>query len=585
MKGLTWRILLVAFTVVFAVYLLLPTVLKWTTGQTVTRAVKDSDPWYYRLLPAEVLKLGLDLRGGVHLVIGINFEEVRKDAVTKVKKELETLIKDRNVPGTSVAVTPEGLIEVRYPSDEAWTQVDKIIGEYFSDRVDFRNQTANMAQLGLSLVYEANVRTQAIDQTLETLRNRIDEFGIAEPIIQRHGDDKVLVQFPEEKEVGRIKDIIARTARLSFQLERSGPEVPGGPPTAQELQQWVDQFVKEKKIALTATKPITAYLTELNAWLGKRIPEGTEVLFRRESDVNTREATYIPYLLEKEPIVTGDELEDAFYGYKPDTQEPIVHFRLLPGGAAKFEQFTGANVGKFMAIVLDGNVHSAPRINSRIGAQGIIEMGGENRPPQEVLKDVKDTALVLRSGALPAKIEFLEERVIGPSLGEDAIRAGTISLAVGLVTVFLFMAIYYRFSGVVAVLALALNGLFVLACMAAFEGTLTLPGLAGLTLTLGMAVDANVLIFEHIREELRAGKSVAMSIAEGYGRAFTAILDSNLTTIIAGMVLLGFGYGPIRGFAVTMLIGIAASMFTAIFVTRVVFDWAYVAKGKQSISI
>lgn len=585
MKGLTWRILLVAFTVVFAVYLLLPTVLKWTTGQTVTRAVKDSDPWYYRLLPAEVLKLGLDLRGGVHLVIGINFEEVRKDAVTKVKKELETLIKDRNVPGTSVAVTPEGLIEVRYPSDEAWTHVDKIIGEYFSDRVDFRNQTANMAQLGLSLVYEANVRTQAIDQTLETLRNRIDEFGIAEPIIQRHGDDKVLVQFPEEKEVGRIKDIIARTARLSFQLERSGPEVPGGPPTAQELQQWVDQFVKEKKIALTATKPITAYLTELNAWLGKRIPEGTEVLFRRESDVNTREATYIPYLLEKEPIVTGDELEDAFYGYKPDTQEPIVHFRLLPGGAAKFEQFTGANVGKFMAIVLDGNVHSAPRINSRIGAQGIIEMGGENRPPQEVLKDVKDTALVLRSGALPAKIEFLEERVIGPSLGEDAIRAGTISLAVGLVTVFLFMAIYYRFSGVVAVLALALNGLFVLACMAAFEGTLTLPGLAGLTLTLGMAVDANVLIFEHIREELRAGKSVAMSIAEGYGRAFTAILDSNLTTIIAGMVLLGFGYGPIRGFAVTMLIGIAASMFTAIFVTRVVFDWAYVAKGKQSISI
>lgn len=585
MKGLSWRIFLVLFSIVFSVYLLLPTVLRWTNGTVITRTPKDSDPWYYRVLPAEVLKLGLDLRGGVHLVLGINFEEVRKDAVTKIKKELDNLVKEQKIEGVSIAVNNQGLIEIHFPNDATWSKVDKIVGQYFGDRVDFRNQTSSMATLGLSLLYESNVRTQAIDQTLETLRNRIDEFGISEPTILRHGEDKILVQFPEEREIGRIKDIISRTARLSFQIVRSGPEVPAGPPPMQELDGWLQQFIKEKNIKTTPTKSIASYATEFTAWLGKRLPDGTEVLFKRINDVNTREPSYVPYVLDREPIVTGDELEDAFYGYKPDTQEPIVHFRLLPGGATKFEQATGANVGKMMAIVLDGNVHSAPRINSKIGAQGIIEMGGENRTPQDVMKEVKDTALVLRSGALPAKIEFLEERVIGPSLGEDAIRAGVYSLAVGMLAVFLFMSIYYKASGVVAVIALILNGVFVIASMAAFEGTLSLPGLAGLTLTLGMAVDSNVLIFEHIREELRAGKSVAMAIAEGYSRAFTAILDSNLTTIIAGLVLLGFGYGPIRGFAVTLLMGIIASMYTAIFVTRVIFDWTVVSRGKQSLSI
>jgi preprotein translocase subunit SecD len=239
-----------------------------------------------------------------------------------------------------------------------------------------------------------------------------------------------------------------------------------------------------------------------------------------------------------------------------------------------------------MAIVLDSNVHSAPSIKTRIGGgRAQIEMGSQGKTQEDLYSEARDTALVLRSGALPARLEFLEERTIGPSLGADAIRSGTLSLVGGLIVMFLFMTVYYRASGVVAVLALLLNGLFILSAMAAFEGTLTLPGLAGITLTLGMAVDANVLIFEHIREELRRGKSVVLSIGEGYKRAFSAIFDSNLTTILAGLVLLSFGYGPIRGFAVTMLIGLVVSMFTAIFVTRVVFDYIVISRHQQTMSL
>ena len=215
----------------------------------------------------------------------------------------------------------------------------------------------------------------------------------------------------------------------------------------------------------------------------------------------------------------------------------------------------------------------------------MIEMSSQGRSDAEVLNDAKDTSLVLRSGALPARLEFLEERVVGPSLGADAIKTGTYSLVVGLALVFIFMGIYYKTSGLFANIALMLNGLFIVAILAAFEGTLTLPGLAGITLTLGMAVDANVLILEHMREELAMGKSLAMALAEGYHRAFSAIIDSHCTTLIAGVVLLSFGYGPIRGFAVTLLVGLTASLYTSIFVTRVIFDYFIVLKGNKTISI
>ncbi len=586
MKGLTWRVVTVAATVFFGFYLLTPSILKFGFGKTVSKVSKPEDPWYFSILPSETLKLGLDLQGGLHLVLGIDFDEVNRNAASKIRNQIKELAEQEKITGIVLDTNAKNEVEVKFQAESEWKKLDSQIGKNLSDSVDFVSQNSNSAVLRMSDVYVGHVRTQAIEQSLETLRNRIDEFGIAEPIIQRQGEDKILVQFPGVQETGRLKDIIARTAKLSFQVVRTGPEQPNGQPNEQQLAEWVQEFERATKVKPDPLQPISGYIRQINTYLEKKLPPGTELVFQKKTNINTHDTNYIPYLLDKEALVTGEDLQDAYYSFDPKTNDPIVNFQLTPMGGTKFEKATGDNVGRFMAIVLDNNVHSAPRIKQKIGGgRAMIEMGGSGRNTQELLNEAKDTSLVLRSGALPARLLFLEERVIGPSLGADAIRAGMQAFIVGLALVFLFMAVYYRASGFVACLALSLNALFVLAVMAAFEGTLTLPGLAGLTLTLGMAVDANVLIFEHIREELLHGKGINSAIAEGFERAWSAILDGNLTTIIASLVLFSFGYGPIRGFAVTTLIGLTCSMYTAVFVTRVVFDYTVVARNRKTLSI
>jgi len=586
MKGLRPRVFTIVGTLLFSVYLLLPTWVRFSTGKPIPKTVRPEDPWYYNYLPSETLKLGLDLKGGLHLVLGIDFDEVHRDAASKLKNDIKNLLEAEKVDGVSLETDSNHRILASFKSEEQWKKADKLIGQRFGQIVDFENQQAGTARLRMNPLYEAEVNDRAMEQSLETLRNRIDEFGIAEPIITRQGDEKIMVQFPGIQEPGRLKDIISRTAKLSFQVVRSGPEASDPNASPAQLDKWISQFKTEKKIVTDTAQPITQHLKALNEWLNGKIPAGTEVLFHKQMNINTREAEYIPYLLERDALVTGEDLQDARYSYDSQTNLPEVNFQLTPLGSTKFEKATGANVGKYMAIVLDSNVHSAPRIREKIGGGNArIEMGSTGRSADDVLKDAKDTSLVLRSGALPAKLQFLEERLVGPSLGADAIRAGTLSLITGLLLVFIFMAIYYKTSGLIATVALLLNGLFILAIMAAFEGTLTLPGLAGITLTLGMAVDANVLIFEHMREELSHGRGIAFAISEGYKRALGAILDAHITTIIAGIVLLQFGYGPIRGFAVTLLIGLIASLYTSVFVTRVFYDFLVVSRNKQSIGI
>lgn len=586
MKGLRPRIAVVLASLLFAIYLLVPTWIRFSTGKSIPKIVRAEDPWYYHYLPSETLKLGLDLKGGLHLVLGIDFDEVHRDTASKLKTDIKSMLEAEKVTGITLDTTPNHRIIAKFDNEQIWKKADKLIGERFGQIVDFEGQRGNEATVKMNLSYEAEVNNRAVEQSLETLRNRIDEFGIAEPIITRQGEDKIMVQFPGIQEPGRLKDIISRTAKLSFQVVRGGPEVPDSEVKDTQLEKWVADFKTEKNITTDEVRPITQHIKELNQWLVGKAPTGTEILFQKRVNINTRQSEYIPYLLEKDALVTGEDLQDARYSYDPQTNLPEVNFQLTPIGATKFEKATGANVGKFMAIILDSNVHSAPRIREKIGGGSArIEMGSSGKSPDEILKEAKDTSLVLRSGALPAKLQFLEERVVGPSLGADAIRAGSISLAVGLLTVFLFMLVYYKTSGFFATVALLLNGIFILAVMAAFEATLTLPGLAGITLTLGMAVDANVLIFEHMREELLRGKSLSFAISEGYQRAFGAILDANLTTIIAGLVLLSFGYGPIRGFAVTLLIGLLASMYTAVFVTRVMYDFFVVSRNKQTVGL
>jgi preprotein translocase subunit SecD len=586
MKGLTWRVVTVIATIVFGFYLLTPSILKFGFGKTVTKTTKAEDPWYFSILPSETLKLGLDLQGGLHLVLGIDFDEVNRNAVVKMATQIKEVADQEKITGIQTEALANNQIAVRFEAEAEWKKLDAAIARDFSSTIDPVSQSGNQAVLALSETYGTQVRAQAVEQSLETLRNRIDEFGIAEPIIQRQGEEKILVQFPGVQDTGRLKDIIARTAKLSFQIVEAGPEVPNGTPSEAQLQAWVAEFEKETGTKPDPQQPISVYLRKLNTHLDKKLPKGTDIYFEKKLNINTKEAQYIPYLLQEVALVNGEDLQDAYYTYNQKTNDPIVEFQLTPAGAIKFEKATGENVNRFMAIVLDNNVHSAPRIKQKIGGgRAMIEMSTVGKPIQEVQNDARDTALVLRSGALPARLLFLEERVIGPSLGADAIQAGVRSFVVGLAFVFLFMAFYYKASGLVACTALTLNALFVLAIMAAFEGTLTLPGLAGLTLTLGMAVDANVLIFEHIREELKHGKSVNSAIAEGFSRAWSAILDGNLTTIVAGLVLISFGYGPIRGFAVTTLIGLTCSMYTAVFVTRVVFDYFVVAQNRKRLSI
>lgn len=596
MKGLTSRFIFITFIILFSVYLLIPTFIRYKMGKEIPKVTKEGDPWYYSVIPSDVLKLGLDLRGGLHLVLGLDFDEVHRDAIVKLKNQLQELANRNKLEGFSFETTRENTVVIKYPNTEAWKKFDKLIGVNFAQTIDFVSQTANEAVLKMSSLYFDHVQSQALDQAIETLRNRIDEFGIAEPIITKQGTDKILLQFPGVTETGRLKDIISRTAKLSFQIVRTGPEVTEGlprpgddkkPPTLDQLKQWVAEFEKEKNIKLDdPNRPISGYLREINSYLAPKLPKGTEVLFHRSVNVNTRANEYTPYLLDREPMVTGEDLADARQSYDPQTNLPEVNFELNPAGAEKFEQGTGVNVNNYMAIVLDNNVHSAPRIKQKIGGgRARIEMGGVGRSQQEIQNDAKDTALVLRSGALPARLLFLEERVIGPSLGAEAIRTGLLSFAGGVVMVFGFLFFYYKVSGLVACMALTLNTLLTFAILAAFEGTMTLPGLAGMTLSLGMSVDANVLIMEHMREELRLGKSINLTIAESYTRSFSAIFDGNLTTVIAGIVLLQFGYGPIRGFAVTLVIGVICSMFTAVYITRLVFDYFIVSKGRKTISV
>jgi protein-export membrane protein SecD len=586
MKGLTWRTTLVAFTVVFGVYLLIPSIIKFTTNKTVPRIAKADDPWYYHIIPSESLKLGLDLKGGLHLVLGVDFDEVQRDAVEKIKSQLNTFLTEDKIEGVTIETTPNYRVKVQYGSSDQWKKIEDVIQKHLSQMVDFDSQTQNTVLLKMTEDWNVNVKKRAIDQSLETLRNRIDEFGIAEPAIQPQGEDKIMIQFPgvDEKELGRIKEIISRTAKLTFQIVKTSPELQEGTPSYADLKKMISEFETAKNMKIDPNQPINKYLRELNAFVAAKLPPNSELLFHKETNINTKETTYVPYLVEKEHMAGGEDLEDAYYAFDQQTGDPEVLFRMNAAGAQKFGKGTGANVGKYMAIVLDSNVHSAPVIQSRIESSGRITLGSRGGL-QDKTNEAKDTALVLRSGALPARLEFLEERVIGPALGADAIRAGTSSLIAGLILVLFFMSIYYRVSGLISVIALSLNGLFIFSILAAFEGTLSLPGLAGITLTLGMAIDANVLIFEHIREELRAGKSVNMAISEGYTRAFSAIFDSHFTSVVAAMVLLRFGYGPIRGFAVTLLIGLVASLYTSVFVTRVIFDYFYVSKSKQTISV
>lgn len=530
------------------------------------------------------INLGLDLQGGLYMVLGVDFNRVFKDVMDRQVTSLESRLKEQNIPTKSLQLVREGFppedprIVVTFDQakrDEIYNLVKK---EFWTLRL--AGESGGKFELGLSTEQRADLRERTISQSIEVVRNRIDEFGVAEPSIASQGNDRIVVELPGIREIQRAKDLIGRTAKLEFKI------VDDKAMTPDKVAGLVAEVEKQNNITYKEGQKFSEYVSKINEHLKGKIPAGDEVAFERTYAVPGQPAPRIPYLLKSKADVTGDDLQDAFVHIDQENQRPVVSFQMNPRGATLFGKLTEENIGHRLAIVLDNIIHSAPVIQSKISNSGQITLGQGNY--DEVLKEAKDLAIVLRAGALPAQLDFLEQRVIGPSLGQDSINKGAFAAALGSILVFVFMMIYYRLSGVIAVVSLLMNALFVLAALVGMEATLTLPGIAGIALTVGMAVDSNIIIYERIRDELRLGKNIHGAIESGFQKAFGSILDSNITTALAGIVLLVYGTGPIKGFAVTLLIGIATTLFTAVFVCRVVFD-AYLRRlenrGAKTLSI
>ncbi len=486
--------------------------------------------------PKEKINLGLDLKGGMHLVFRVEIEEVVQKQTDNSVVRLRTLMKEASIKFEKVVREGTNKINVigtNY-SDEA--SIKKILEDNFQEWDSLIS--ANTVMLTLRANIEQQMKDQAVDQALETIRNRVDKFGVTEPVFQREGTDRIMIQLPgvNDKEKTRIMGLINSTALLEFKKV-----IDYGP------------FPTEKDA-----------LQKYNGVL----PEDL-VLVKWNSNRSEQQGFSI---LQAASAITGRDMKSARVG-TDEFGSPDVNFSLNSDGANRFRSFTAANVGQKLAIVLDDRILSAPVIESVLSYDSRIS-GNFTR------EDAEDLALKLRSGALPARLSPQHEQIIGPSLGADSIRSGLISCLVGLFLVVAFMLWYYKGAGVNSIIALALNILLLLGILAFIKATLTLPGIAGIILTMGMAVDANVLIFERIKEDLRNGKSPKSAIDSGFKKAFVTIFDSNLTTVIACLFLFYFGTSSVKGFAVTLSIGIAASMFTAVWVSRVIFDLTYGKRRK-----
>jgi preprotein translocase subunit SecD len=495
---------------------------------------------WYLYPPKKTINLGLDLQGGIHLMLGVEAEKHVATQTDRAAEALRGALERKGIGVKRIAREGNTTIRVELASPQAWNDALTVVSEYgaFDRRDD--DQAAGRFALVMSERRVRELRDDAVRQSLETIRNRVDQFGVAEPTITRQGSDQILIQLPGVQDPARAKSLIGKTALLEFKL------------------------LDER--------------TSVDDALQGRLPEASELAYQRQCGRERPDAkpeVKRPIVLQKRTLLTGAELNDAKVASDPNSiGNWQVAIDFSPVGAQIFAETTEQNVGKQLAIVLDGTVCSAPRINERIPGGRAVITG------QFTVEDAQDLAIVLRAGALPAPVTILEERTVGPSLGADSIRQGLIAIGASAVIVFVFMLIYYRLSGLIADIGLGLNLLMLVACMAAFGATLTLPGIAGIALTIGMAVDTNILIFERIREELRVGKSPRSAIDAGFRRAFTIIVDTHATVLVTAIILYQFGTGPVRGFAVSLFVGLAASLFSAYFFSRLLFDLLYGLRGK-----
>jgi protein-export membrane protein SecD len=593
MSGTWWtRFLIIVGTLFAAIYFVMPTLIVDEAAELKRKAdsansgvaaedVEDDRPWYIQLLPDAKIQRGIDIQGGIDLTLQVEVDEAILSSVQRdIKPVRDGAARDGLTLDDVRRARGESTLLIRGGTGVALGDITAFINEKYRDIYVYdstRNVDGNEYHAYIMAEErKQQIREQAVEQALETLRNRIDETGVKEPSIVRKGDNQINVQLPGAVDEQQALQAIGTTAVLEFMMVDE---------EAMEQQGSLTRALANAETALTADSDANGeadYLDDevLDQWLhdNNHLQRGQRLLWEyEETESGKKRAEANRYgpgwtIVKDEVILTGDDVNDANVGFDPRTNQPEVSLSFKPRGARIFDQVTAENVGRRFAIVLDSQVRSAPNIRERIsGGTASISMGTQDM--LSARNEASVLALVLRTGSLPAPVTVGNIKVVGPTLGADAIEAGRTATLVGFGLVLVFMVLFYKKAGFISVAALLCNVLFVMALLAIAGATLTLPGIAGIALTIGMAVDANIIIYERIREELRLGKNARSAAEAGFGKALWAVLDANITTFIAGVVLYTYGTGPIKGFAVTLMIGIITTLYTGIFVSRTLMDF------------
>jgi len=544
-KNIRTRVILLTLAVLISILFFLPS----------TPWYSSFPDWWKKYLPSKGITLGLDLQGGIHLVLEVEEDKAVENLTERSANRMKALLDEKKLAVQSVKRVSATEVVIQYTESVKKQDIIKQIEDNFPT-FSLKEEKPGELVFSLGEMEAKRIKENATSQALETIRNRIDQFGVAEPLIQRQGTNQIVIQLPGVKDAQRAKRLIGETAQLEFKLlDEDNP--------------------------LAAQLPFSVPLSEEENFLKgfeSKLPPTDEILFERVVNKETGRVTKRPFLVKKRAVLTGDLLTDARVAMG-QFNEPYVSITFDATGAQLFAKITAENVRKRLAIVLDNVVYSAPVINESISG-GRAQINGSF-----TTQDANDLAIVLRAGALAAPVRTIQDLTVGPSLGRDSIEKGIRSTVIAGALVVIFMVFYYRLSGLVADFALVLNLIVLVGALAALNATLTLPGIAGVILTIGMGVDSNVLIFERIREELRQGKPVRLAVDSGYEKAFLTIIDSHVTTLITAFILFMFGTGPIKGFAISLSLGITINLFTALVGTKVVFDWINSRRKLERLSI
>lgn len=544
-----------------SVYLLIPTVFNFSQIREGYLKAGQPLPTYLSFFPKQGLNFGLDLRGGIYLELEVETKEALGKRLGFIESELKRVLADKPFLPETIGVKPADSralyqLDVSVKAGQAEAFREWFASEGYHRMWQYSSENGGVLSYSLQEAYKVELTEQILRQAMESIGNRVDRYGVAEAGMRRYGADRIIVELPGIGDPQRVIDIIRQTGQLDFKIVDTTVQ-------STDLKMWIADFRKANTLGEGFDK---ATVDRLNEGLKGRFPENTELAFELIREPNTDKIIGgEPYLLQKKTEMTGDLLEDAQVVVQDN--RPVVSLSMNTAGTRLFSELTKANVNRLLAIVLDGNVIQAPRIKTHIpNGQAIIEQG--DGLYDDVTHRAKDLSLILREGALPASLSIAKKNVIGPSLGADSIQKGFWSTIVGAVLVVVFMAAYYKTSGLVANISLILNIAMMLGVLSFFQASLTLPGIAGIALTVGMAVDANVVIFERIKDELWLKLPVRAAFERGYANAVRAVLDANVTTFISGLVLYQFGTGPIKGFATTLMIGIVTTLISAVVFSR-----------------